>query len=279
MKRLGILAHYDAQGEVKGYILYLLEALRPLCDRLVFVSTARLDAPAVARAERLCDQVVARHENTGFDFRMWQSVLLSTRLDDYDALLLANSSVFGPVFALEPIVRRMEAARCDFWSMTENFEHTWHLQSYFLGFKKNLLRAPEFLGFWRSVQPWRHKQQVIQNGEVALTVRLSKAGFTGLAAFPLAALAKHPSLAGKIRRWQNNPTTWHPAPLLDCGMPFVKVSVLRTNPCGISLRRLRRKIRSTGYDERLIAFDRPPDPARFVPGRLRRIMRRRIEDS
>jgi lipopolysaccharide biosynthesis protein len=262
MNRLGIFAHYDAEGVVRDYVLYHLAALRPFCRRLVFVSNAALDDTGRSRALRHCDDVRVR-ENTGYDFAMWQSVLLDTALDRYDALLLANSSVFGPMFDLEPIVGRMEADECDFWSMTENRDYGWHLQSYFLGFKPGVLRSPVFRRFWETVLPWRNKRQAVRSGEVGLSVLLSEAGFDGRAAFPTRVLRRRFPFS-VLYHLRGNPTTCYPGRLLDCGMPYVKTNVLRDNALGVPLRPLRRRIHASGYDTQLIEFDRPPAPR---PGR------------
>lgn len=256
MNRLGVFAHYDAEGLVRDYILFHLAALRPLCRTLIFVSTARLDDAARARASAYCDEVRVR-ENAGFDFAMWQDVLLDAALDDYDALLLANSSVFGPMFDLAPIVARMEADGCDFWSMTENLDYGWHLQSYFLGFNRRVLRAPVFRRFWEAVLPWRHKLQAVRSGEVGLSVLLTEAGFRGRAAFPTRMLRPGFPL-GILYHQRANPTACYPGRLLDCGMPFVKVNVLRDNALALPRAPLRRRIRAAGYDERLVEFDQPP---------------------
>ena len=254
MKRIGIYAHYDAQAEVKDYVIYHLRALRPLCDRLIFVSTAPLAGRAIERAEEHCDQVRLQ-ENVGLDFCMWKPVIAETDLSSCEELVLMNSSVFGPIRPLEPIVDRMSHAQCDFWGMTDSNQHGWHLQSYFLVFKRAALISRSFSEFWASVLPYRDKSQVIRSYEMGLSIYLTEAGLRGEAVVPLRSLfpSGHRAL---LYRYQNlNVMYFYPSRYLDHGMPFVKTSLLRCNPIGVPLEPVRRRIRDAGYDERLIEFD------------------------
>jgi len=251
-----VFAHYDAQNEVKDYVLFHLAALRPLCARLVFVSTSSLDAAAQGRARTHADDVHL-HVNAGFDFGMWRSVLLDEAFTPFDVLLLTNSSVFGPVNPLAPIVTRMETDACDFWGMTESRDFSWHLQSYFLGFKPRAVASPAFRRFWEGVQPWQDKFEAIRGGEVALTGVLTGAGLAGRPAFPTSAIAAR---APFYRRGLGNPTAAFPGELLDAGMPYLKVNVMRDNPFRVARGPLRRRLKVKGYDESLIAFDRRPGP-------------------
>ena len=271
--RLGVYAHYDPRGEVKDYVVYCLEALRPLCDRLIFVSTAPLDEEARRRA-RLRSDVLLERSNVGLDFGMWQAALSREVLADHDELLLVNSSVFGPLWDLAPIVARMNARACDFWGMTENFEPDWHLQSYFLMFKQPVLRSSIFADFWASVLPYRDKFQVIRSYEVGLSLLLSDAGFLGEAAVPNRALFPPEPWDLFYRYKRRNATCYYPERLLDRGMPFVKAHLLRDNPINIRLGPVWQHIQSSAYDERLIEFDHGRDGDGEVHDRFFRWLQR-----
>jgi lipopolysaccharide biosynthesis protein len=257
MTRLVLFAHFDRENEIKGYVLHHLAALRSLGARIVFVSTSPLADTEVAKVRGLVETVLLK-DNVGMDFGMWRFALERVPLDGCDELVLANSSVFGPVYPLEPIFRRMTDDPCDFWGMTDNFEHHWHLQSYFLVFKRRVVESPTLRMFFDSVLPYRAAGPIILSYEVGLTSFLAENGFKGAAVSPIDAWASR----GLRRRMERsgiwNPTLVYPALVLAHGMPFVKVFLLRDNPFGVPLDPLYRMMKAAGYDLDLVRFDRPP---------------------
>lgn len=255
MKRLVIYAHYDAQHEVKRYVLHYLRALRPHCERLDFVSTAELSATERGKLDGLCDSAALR-ENFGFDFTMWRYRLELTDLDAWDEIVLTNSSVLGPVFPLAASLSRV--GECDFWGMTENVAPDWHLQSYFLAFRRSVLRSEVFRRYWSGVLPYRSKFEVIRTHEIGLSQRLREAGFQGRASFPSRDVLPRPPLDRLLLNTGTNLTCAQPLLLLRAGMPLVKVEMLRDNPSWVWLAPVLAYLRWRGFDLSLVEFDRPP---------------------
>jgi rhamnosyltransferase len=272
MNRTVLFAHFDGQDEVKPYVVHYLGELAKVCSRLVFISTSKLAGPELSKVRRTCEKVLLR-DNVGYDFGMWQRALEDrSLLGACDELVLTNSSLFGPIHPLGPIFDRMSAERCHFWGMTDNFEYRWHLQSYFLVFKKSVLASESFARFWASVLPYRNKGQIILSYEVGLTSFLVDQGFVGKAMVPTA------SWAGRIERMRmdlarrHNPTLFYPERLIARGMPFVKVTLLRENPGGVRLDAVVRAMAHAGYDLGLVKFDRPaPAADRRLRAKVRRV--------
>jgi lipopolysaccharide biosynthesis protein len=240
--RLAIFAHFDAGNRIRPYVLEHLRGLRTLGGQIHFVSNSPLEPLEVARLEGLADHVLIR-ENRGLDFGMWQAALACHDLDRIGELVLTNSSVVGPLRPLLPVFEAMEAHPCDFWSMTESFEHGWHLQSWFTVFRRTALANPAFPAFWKSVLPFRSRQHVIFSYELGLSTYLREHGLEGAAAFPLGDRTARPfgnllprgRLSSRIRT-SRNPTLHYPDLLLEAGMPYVKVSLLEANPDKLRLR-------------------------------------------
>jgi lipopolysaccharide biosynthesis protein len=255
MRRLVVFAHYDAQGEVKPYVVHYLRALREHCDRLAFVSTAELGNGQTG-LDGLCDEVVVR-DNVGFDFAMWQHVIARTAIDELDELVLTNSSIFGPLRPLGPAFAAMARDSCDFWGITDNYEFKWHLQSYFLVFKKTALASEAFERFWGAILPYRDKWQTILSYELGLTQFLTEAGLVGRALVACDSLFPDGPIGYLFRHRRRNPTCFHPVRTLRHGSPFVKVELLRDNPASVRLVPVYREIARTDYPTRLISFDRP----------------------
>jgi len=265
MRRLAIFAHYDADNRVRRYILYLLEQLHEECEDICFVSTSELPRSELDKLRGVCSEVMLK-DNVGLDFGMWQHALERLDLASYDELVLVNSSIFGPIRPLGPIFRRMDSVPCDFWGITDNVEIAWHLQSYFLVFKQQVLRSPAFARFWQSVLPYRDKDQVIRSYEVGLTIFLREAGFVAEPVVPMDLVLSW-SVGAQFapKRWSHNPTSYHPVSLIEAGCPFVKVELLRDNIAKIPLEPVYRMVAEAGYDMTLIEFDRPPKQDRTYP--------------
>ena len=255
-KRLTIYAHYDAEACLRRYVTYYLDHLRSLSDRLVFVSTAPLGPQEVERAERHADDVFL-NDNIGFDFGMWKQAIQQHDLNDYDELVLTNSSIIGPLSPLEPLFERMAKSSCHYWGMTENFDHAWHLQSYFLVLKRSVICSDAFAAFWNGVLPYHDKWQVIRSYEVGLSVYLHDMGFRGEAAIPAASLFPDGPAALLYKYKKRNSTCYYPTRLCDHGMPFVKLELLRDNPISVALAPVYERIKRAGYDTSMVEFDRP----------------------
>jgi rhamnosyltransferase len=254
MKRIILFAHYDRNSEVKPYVLRMLQSLCDLSGDIVFVSTCQLPDCEVEKLRPFAMSVVLR-ENTGFDFAMWQHTFRMIDTSNYDELVLANSSVFGPIYPLAPIFERMANDPCDFWGMTDSFMIRWHLQSYFLVFKRKALCSVALRTFLDSVLPYRDKFQLIRSYEIGLATYLSENGLYPGTFAPVSSWLKSPSKAARMRRARQNPTLRYARELLELGMPFVKVALLRDNPERVPLGPVLRIMREERYDMSLIQFD------------------------
>lgn len=260
MRRLAIYAHYDSQREVKRFTLHFLQCLAELCERVDFVSTSPLPERELDKVRPLCARAFTK-ENTGFDFGMWQRALGDVDLAAWDELVITNSSVFGPLFPLEEMFERMAATRCDFWSATDNHDIDWHLQSYFVVFRRRALSSPAFAAFWASVLPYTNKYQVIRSYEVGLTQHLIQYGLEGQAYVPAASLFPPWPLSLRYPKRRLDATVFYPTLLMQRRMPFLKASLLRENPGKLNLKPIYRAVEACGYDRSLIEFDdRRPKP-------------------
>ncbi len=258
-KRLAIYAHYDAEAEVKRFTTHYLAELNEHCSRVDFVSTAPLSETELSKVAPYCEQALTK-DNSGFDFGMWKHVLDDIDFDEWDELLLTNSSVFGPLRPLAPMFEKMSGDDCDFWGVSDNFEGEWHIQSYFLVFKRAVLSSDAFKQFWADVQSHDDKLQVIRSYEIGLSRRLAEAGFHGRAYVPVDTLFSNGPMAlvdRFVRNKERSPLCFHPLRTLRKGVPFVKAELLRDNPAEVWLPPVRRELRRSDYDLSLIEFDRP----------------------
>gem|GEM_PF-841805 len=176
VKRLCLFAHFDKDNIVDEYVLFYLRDIRKVADRIVFVSASPLAAETISRLKNICDSVIIR-KNEGYDFAGWQTALKSETLKDFDELILCNDSVYGPLLPLERVFGAMREESCDFWGITSSYDIAYHIQSYFLVFKKTVLDSAVFQKFWESTNIPQSKKQVIRLCEIGLSQTLFSAGF------------------------------------------------------------------------------------------------------
>jgi rhamnosyltransferase len=218
---------------------------------VVFVTTAGLSDEGRSRLAGRADMVIER-ENTGYDFYSWKTGLerCATELSGFDEVLLLNSSVLGPVKPLAPVFAAMDKRAIDFWGFTDNYETgTYHLQSFFLVFRRAVLASAAFRNFWRAMQPVSQREAVITAYEVPLLQYFTAAGFRGASYIELAKLRRRFKMNLFNRRKKfpmSNPTLLYPQLLHRYGMPFIKIELLRHNPRLANLRKLACRINRRG---------------------------------
>jgi rhamnosyltransferase len=262
MKRVCIFAHYDRDNIVDSYVLNYLQGLRSVAQHIVFVSTSQLTGQDLETLGRLCDSVITR-ENVGYDFMSWQIGLAS--IDDiaaYDELIVCNDSVYGPLYPLEMAFNRMAKRACDFWGITNGCHKAFHLDSYFIVFRKHLVASNPFKEFWQSITPEESKTHIIEKYEIGLTDYLVREGFKPATyaeyspSFLRYLLTLGPPwgfhkclwlfvvapLSGVVPRWKKMAppprssfvvtySYWREL-IIRRKMPFVKIGLLRSNPTG-----------------------------------------------
>jgi len=180
MKRLAIFAHYDQDNLLDDYVLYYLAGLRRVIRDIIFVSTSTLSEESINRLKTICRRVILK-ENVGYDFGSWRAALeAAPELSTYDEVIICNDSTYAPLFPFDEIFDKMRVIDCDFWGMTDSTESAdtpYHLQSYFLAFRRPVIASSAFKDFWQSVKSEPDKGAIIRKYEVGLTQTLLKAGF------------------------------------------------------------------------------------------------------
>ncbi len=220
---VAVVCHYDPRGVVREDLLYQLAALRAAELSVVLVSNSvALDPADMSRLRALCAAILLRH-NVGRDFCAWRDAMewLALPRTDTRQLVLANDSVYGPLHALAPLLARMDGG-ADLWGMTDSRQRGYHLQSYFLLARQNVLHSTAWRRFWRGVRPLPAKWLVIGRYEIGLTRRLRRAGLVCRALFAATDTAGEPT--------DCNPMLECWRALAEAGLPFIKRELLRDNP-------------------------------------------------
>ena len=175
MKRLAVLVHFDRDNCIDDYVYYYLAELKKIAEDIVFVTTSSIDDTAVRHLQSLCSNVIVR-ENVGYDFMSYKVGLESCDMSGYDEVLICNDSVYGPLFSLENVFKSMASVDCDFWGITHCLQFAYHIQSYFILFKKSALESSEFKIFWQRVENLESKDSIIFQYEIGLSQLLINSG-------------------------------------------------------------------------------------------------------
>lgn len=199
MKRAGVYVFYDKDGIVDRYVPYFIQELHKVVDYIVVVVNGKLAPEGRRVLAAVADDMFVR-ENTGYDsfgYKEGVEYIGWDTLRQYDELVLANSSVFGPIFPFQNMFDQMGGDICDFWGCQTSYGNQntstyggiplkWGYRpdsicSNFMVFKRTVLHSYEFSEFWRKLPEIHNYYEAVVYFEFPLTKDLQDAGFVGLA--------------------------------------------------------------------------------------------------
>jgi len=171
VRRVCIFAHYDQKNTVDEYVLYYLSELSIVTEKIIFVTVTDIGIKDITKLKNLGVHVIKR-ENIGYDFYSYKVGFENIESEEYDELIICNDSVFGPLYPLQNIFNEMEYVECDFWGVTDSKIMSYHIQSYFIVFRKAILVSSELKRFFSEVIVLNNKNSIIEEYEVGLSRRL-----------------------------------------------------------------------------------------------------------
>jgi len=221
-RRLLIYVVYDRRGDVEGYIPYALTHLREHCAHVLVVVNGSLTDDGRAMLEPVADEIIVR-DNSGFDIWGYKAGLdaVGAGIAEYDEVILANDTWFGPVRPFQPLFERMDARPLHFWGMTDHIRvepHPftrvgylpYHLQSYWLAARKDMFLSDEWITYWRDLPAMNSYEDAVVKHEGVFTERFTEFGFVGEVAFP--------TLTDRVE----NHAVLYAEQLIDSGCPTLK---------------------------------------------------------
>ena len=236
-----IFSHFDADNEVKDDVIYYIKSLSKFTD-IIFVSTAEgLKKDSLKVIEGYCKSIVIK-KNVGYDFGAWKTGLdyLGTDISNYEQLILCNDSVYGPLYDLETIVEKMKSY--DLWSMTDNHEIDYHLQSYFMVYTQKAFSHKIFQEFWKDLKIYHNKQMLIENNEIGF----SQAMMNSRLSYSSYYSAKDKNYVNVLQYYWDDLITSHQ-------FPFIKKELLKRNPLNLDINNWSEIIHSvSNYDTKSI---------------------------
>ncbi len=190
--RIVVFCHYDRRGRIHDHTRAYIEALHTERLDIVFVTNSeQLTLADLAWIRGRAARVIVRR-NLGYDFAAWRDAMRACGLPSARTcfLLLANDSVYGPLHHLGPVLGRINFDQADVWGATDSWQHSFHLQSFFVAFGPKALGHEVFARFWNSVRNVRSKWWVVRRYEVGLSRAFMAEGLRCKALWPYAEMIK-----------------------------------------------------------------------------------------
>lgn len=193
VRRLGIYTFFEKDGIVDEYVLCFLKSFRHVVERCIVVSNGELVGSGADDIRAIGCELLVR-ENKGFDAWGVRTGLLHVgfeMLAEYDEVLIANNTIFGPIYDMENMLNEMATRDLDFWGCSShpgfpNFDPYGsnpygyipeHIQSYFYAVRKQMLSDPCFEVFWRELPPLPSYNKAVGLYETVMTKWFSDEGF------------------------------------------------------------------------------------------------------
>lgn len=241
-RKVCIFAHFDPHDSVDTYVMAYINSLYDLGFEILFVSSAvKLQQEDIEALKQKCIKIIVK-ENIGYDFGSWKiGIDAIGDCSDCVQIVLANDSVYGPLFPLQEMFEVMNARSCDFWGVTDSYELGYHIQSYFLVFGRNIIRSPAFQQYWESYDFHTSKWVVVHQYEIGTTKRFMRefkvdayCRYNEIVANHLMQ-NPHDRFRKRMLAGRTNPMHffWREL-IIDHRCPFIKRELLRFNPVGIA---------------------------------------------
>lgn len=183
MNRLSIFVFWEKNGIVRDYIFYYLQGLKEVTQKIIVVVNGEISSEGEEKLRKI-GIIVLKRENVGVDFWAYKTGLDSeiNDLTNYDEIILANCSCYGPIYPFSEMFFEMQKREIDFWGITEwpenafGYKGTWIL-SYFMVFRKNIFTSASWQSFWDNLTPVFSREECIEFHESKFTSYLTNYGF------------------------------------------------------------------------------------------------------
>lgn len=165
---------------------------------------------------------VIRRPNSGYDFGSWAIANeMVPNAKCADEVLLVNDSLYfnsNNAFQFAEAVRKANQSPYDVTSITDSLLHSYHLQSYFLHFKKKNFGHEEIQNFFREVRPQQDRDAVIFAYEIGFSILARNSELTVGSLYPW----------NSFRSDLGNASIHSFLDLLNHGWPFIKKEVFKS---------------------------------------------------
>lgn len=249
-----VVAHFDPDSLLDSTFRAVLDDLEAHCDAIILVTTCELAPQNLPTSQKI--QIIWR-PNIGYDFYSYRvGIVALQQQGGCDRMLLLNSS-----YLIADRVRHRQTisdlllrlTHADIVGVTQSHQWQWHLQSYLLALRADVLSSPWFQSWLSTISPRNSKIETILSGELGLSsaIMASEAkvdvlfnpspwenrramAVWGFKSLTLKTLPRLLSLSFWRSLFQFNPTHFQ-AHALALKTGLVKTELIRNNPHRLSL--------------------------------------------
>jgi hypothetical protein len=249
--RLAIFIHWSKSDRISNHDQNLIHCLASEFDQVLVVcnrnGTSNRNQPIIDNPDNKI-QIIER-VNEGYDFGGYKDGMLLIRefSDAFSEVLLINNSIFLLKSSLTELMQDVRDIEFDVTSITSSTEETFHLQSYFLHFKKRTLRDSGIWDWFSQLETNSNKRATVTSLEIPFSAQMNVLGFTCGAIWNSQQLvnlmysAAGSNLLNEFRRQTGwivsmrgffsgqplNPMHYMWPHLLELGCPFIKKDLVR----------------------------------------------------
>ena len=122
--RCSICVFWDRLGEARDFVIYYLNSLVEVSDKVLVVVNGKITDDSKSRIEHLGIEVVQR-DNKGLDFAAYRygiEYLGYEKLSSYNELVLTNTTCYGPIYSLKNMFE--EKKRLEMPEIIEQYCHS-----------------------------------------------------------------------------------------------------------------------------------------------------------
>lgn len=143
-KKLLLYAHYATRGSLEDYVAYALSQFHAAGIDIILLTRmdpADVGLQTISAILKGCIQLAPSAAPTPVFLPLWGTAIngLSDVIEAYDELILADDSVYGPLFPLKEFFAAADGQDCDYYGVTRAILSDGRpgaLHSYFIGLKK-----------------------------------------------------------------------------------------------------------------------------------------------
>lgn len=182
-KRLFIFAGYDKDGIVDPTLTHYLNALSKIGD-IVFTMDNDASDTELQKVSDIPNVLYANAKRHGeYDFGSYKRGYMWAHnkiLNKYDWVYFVNDSVIGPIFDLSKCMNDMESHGADMVGMVayNGNDLLPHVQSWFVGLRRDIATAQFFQEFLQGVKHQDSKKLVVFSYEIRMTQLVLQHGYT-----------------------------------------------------------------------------------------------------
>ena len=208
-KRLFLFAGFNAQHIIDDALVYYVRALSKCGDVVLCMDSDCSDAELQKLAPYVLHATARRHGE--YDFGSYKRAYMYATdtgiLDKYDFVYMVNDSVYGPLMDIKPSLIKMERTNCDAFGLVYNpLASRPHIQSWFIGMRKNVFLSPWYDEFMRAITHQNDKGAITYIYEQGFTEMLRTHGVKFACLYNCPGRSVYNNVAALFRR----------------GMPFMK---------------------------------------------------------